>query len=402
MPGCDMFDNMKVITSRLLRRTGAAVLVLLLTATAAGALAVRNPVFGYSIDLPIGWTDADTSDPYHVGFLSPNGDAMLQIFAMDPSTGDSGAAIADVMLAELSAEAEHAAFTYLGASASLSDVTFVTAGNEVRGYMVSIDAFQADYVLLAFALLESYETAHDHLLSALDSFALGDESRLYPGPISEFFYAFPAAGGRTVQLPFGGGAIPYRVDMDELDAAQVVVEREARILAPYGSLTREVFEAAWRRYFRILYKDNYMRLEPVAAAVREQLEADRVPEVDYPREVLTWLQGFDYQRTGGLSDFRPPVSCLASQTGDCDSLALTYAIIMQHLGHDAILMVSDRYGHALAAVDAVGPGARFAFEGRQWLVAELTDDVPLGQIAADMADPAGWIGVRLRLLPQPR
>jgi hypothetical protein len=393
----DIFDNMRVNLKPCARRAAALLACALLIAGSAGALAVRNPVFGYSIDLPIGWTDSDSSDPYHVGFLSPNSDAMLQVIAMDPATGSSGEEIAAVMFNELGTEGEPAPFAYLGMSAALTDVAFVTAGNEVRGYMVTIDGVQADYVLLAFAVLDSYELAHDHLLSAIDSFAIGDESRVYPGPVSEFFYAFPAAGGRVVQLPFGAGTIPYTRDEQEIDASQVVVEREARILAPYGTLTREMFEAAWRRYFRMIYKDSFMRLAPVADAIRASLEERRVPRVDYPHEVLAWLQGFSFERTGGLSDFRPPVSCLAYGAGDCDSLGLTYVILMHHLGFDAILMVSDRYAHALAAVDVQGPGARFPFEGRQWLVAELTDNVALGQIAADMADPAGWIGIRLRL-----
>lgn len=390
-----------------------AVLLALLSVAPAVAIAARNPVFGYSVDLPVGWTDGGSEDPYHVGFFSPNGDAMLQVIALDPTTGDSGRAIANVMLEELATSGEHAPFEYLGLSASLTDVTFVTSGNEVRGYMVTIDGVQADYVLLAFAVLESYEAAHDHLLSALDSFAIDDIGRQYPGPISEFFYPLSAPGvasgeagnaagaapgeARTRQRGFMDSTVPFRADPDELDAAAVLVEREARILAPYGSLDRPSFEAAWRRYFRMIYRDSYMRLAATARAIEEQLQADYVPEVDYPRVILSWLQGFEFERTGGLSDFQPPVSCLATGSGDCDSLALTYVILLHHMEIDSIVMVSDTYAHALAAVDIPGPGARFEFEETQWLVAELTDDVELGQIAASMADPAGWIGVRMRL-----
>jgi len=365
----------------------------------APALAIRNPVFGYSVDLPVGWTDADSSDPYHVAFISPNGDAMLQIIALDPAIAEDGVAIAEYMLADLSGEGESARFEYLGYSTALTDVQFVTAGNPVRGYMVTIDGYEADLVLLSFALLESYDVAHDQLLSALDSFALGDESARYPGPISNFFYPFPAPAGASISVPFPSsfGSLTFRADPGELDAGQVLVEREARILEPYGALTRELFEAAWRRYFRLIYRDSFMRLESLARQIGTQLEADGVPWVDFPGEILKWLQGFEFQRTGGLSDFVAPLSCVAGTAGDCDSLALTYVILLHHLDFDAIVMVSDRYAHAMAAVDVPGPGARFEFEGRQWLVAEMTAEVALGQIAADVADPAGWIGVRMRL-----
>jgi len=385
---------MKVIIP--VRRICLAAFAILLVAGSASAIAVRNPEFGYSVDLPVGWTDADSSDPYHIGLMAPGGDAMIQIIALDPTTAPDGAGIAESMLEELNTRAELVPFDYVGRSACLADVSFVTAGNEVRGYMVTIDAFLADYVLIAFSLVDSYVANHDQLLSALDSFALDDAGSLFPGPISAF-YGSGDTDNATVELAFGTGTVRAPANRLMLEASQVLVEREARILAPYGSATRDVFEAAWRRYFRMIYRENYQQLLPVSRSIETRLESDGVPRVDYPREVLAWLQGFDYVRTGGLSDFSPPVQCLVSSSGDCDSLALTYVILMHQLGFDAIVMVSDRYSHALAAVDTLGPGARFSFEGREWLVAELTEPVEMGQIAADMADPSGWIGVRMRL-----
>ncbi len=378
----------------------AVALVLVALAAPAFAIAAVNPVFGYSVDLPVGWVEADGSDPEHIGFLSPNSDAMIQIVALDPGTGSDGLEIAEFMFDEVEGDGEPEAFEYQGRRAALSELAFTTGGLDVQGYLVTIDDRSADYAILAFAALESYEVAHDHLLSAIDSFSLGEESRVYPGPVSQFFYPFPAPDERMQSIPFLGQPLPFAVDPGAEEASKVLVDREARILEPYGALDEEVAHDAWRRYFRMIYRDNYMRLAPVAEEVGRRLEADGLPRVDYPHELLAWLQGFDYERTGGLSDFQPPVSCLVTESGDCDSLALTYVIILHHLGFDAIMMASNVHAHALAAVDAHGGGARFPFEGRQWLVAELTADVALGQIDQRMADPAGWIGVRMRLRPQ--
>lgn len=377
----------------------AVALALVALAAPAFALAAVNPVFGYSVDLPVGWVEADGSDPEHIGFLSPNSDAMIQIVALDPGTGSDGLEIARFMLDEVDGEGEPEAFEYQGRRAALSELAFITGGLDVQGYLVTINDRSADYAILAFAALESYEVAHDHLLSAIDSFSIGEESRVYPGPVSQFFYPFPAPDEQMQSIPFFGQPLPFAVDPGAEEASKVLVDREARILEPYGALKEEVAHDAWRRYFRMIYRDNYMRLAPIAEEVGRRLEADGLPRVDYPHELLAWLQGFDYERTGGLSDFQPPVSCLVNSSGDCDSLALTYVIILHHLGFDAIMMASNVHAHALAAVDAHGGGARFPFEGRQWLVAELTADVALGQIDARMADPAGWIGVRMRLRP---
>jgi len=382
----------------------AASLLFVLVAGRLWAVAAVNPEFGYSVDLPVGWTQLENTDPNHIGFLSPNQDAMLQIMALDPQTSEDGVGIAARMIEELSATLllPPEPFIYQRRSSALADVRFMMDGAPVRGYLLTIDSLAADYALVAFSLIESYEQAHDHLVSALDSFAPGTADRAYPGPISHYFYPFPPPNEQQLTMPFLGNTIPFAVDEGAAESASVLVDREARILGPYGALQRPQFEAAWRRYFRQIYRDNYMRLSDVADEAQARLEADGVPRVDQPARLLSWLQEFTYERTGGLSDFLPPILCLATTTGDCDSLAMTYVILLHHMGFDAILMASDRYAHALAAVDVEGPGARFEFEGRQWLIAELTADVPIGRIDAGQADPSGWIGVRMRLAAQPR
>jgi hypothetical protein len=47
----------------------------------------------------------------------------------------------------------------------------------------------------------------------------------------------------------------------------------------------------------------------------------------------------------------------------------------------------------MAALDMPGPGARFTYEGKAYLVAEMTEKVNIGLIAKNMADPAFWVPV---------
>jgi hypothetical protein len=58
-------------------------------------------------------------------------------------------------------------------------------------------------------------------------------------------------------------------------------------------------------------------------------------------------------------------------------------------------LVSSEYRHALAGVDVDGPRARFDFEGTKYLLADMTTEVDLGQIPANMADPNEWIGAQV-------
>jgi hypothetical protein len=56
-------------------------------------------------------------------------------------------------------------------------------------------------------------------------------------------------------------------------------------------------------------------------------------------------------------------------------------------------MVSRDYGHAMGIADIEGPGARFPFENKQYLVAETTAQVELGLIGRQVSEIAKWLGV---------
>lgn len=59
----DTFDNMRMSYFRRARPLLLGLILVVAVTAGVGALAARNPVFGYTIDLPIGWTDSDSSDP---------------------------------------------------------------------------------------------------------------------------------------------------------------------------------------------------------------------------------------------------------------------------------------------------------------------------------------------------
>jgi hypothetical protein len=146
----------------------------------------------------------------------------------------------------------------------------------------------------------------------------------------------------------------------------------------------------------MIYRDSYHRLDGLAEKLRAALSSQGIGSRETPLAILSWIQGFTYQRTGTLSDFLSPVTSLVTAAGDCDSRAMLYDLLLDHLGVDSILLVSTRFSHALAGVHLDRPGASFTFEGRKYLVAEMTEKVGIGMIAKDMADGAAWIPMRLR------
>ncbi|WP_460055337.1 hypothetical protein [Spirochaeta dissipatitropha] len=372
---------------------------------AAPGIQVYEPIlvdeYGYRMDPPSGWYLSDASDMRLLTFSSPDGSAVVQILVYT----DLNFVNADQMLVELSAQlrAEVLAserFMYAGRESVLADMEFAAGSEEVRGYAILIDDPVYPMAILGYARQETYEVYHDFLLSFMDSVSLDGGGDGLPGPVSQYLVPFqPGRRGlgddaELIELNLAGQSAGFWYDPDQTDASQVLIDREARLLTAYAgdSAPRELQEIAWERFFRMIYRDSYARVSPLADLWRSVARSQEIERERLPAVILSWLQGFDYDRPGGISDFLNPLDTVYLSEGDCDSLVLLYAMILDQLGFDSIIMVSTVHGHALAGVDVEGSGARFPFGGRNWLVAELTAPVDLGLIDATMADPADWMG----------
>ncbi len=146
----------------------------------------------------------------------------------------------------------------------------------------------------------------------------------------------------------------------------------------------------------MIYRDNYSRTEDLFYLIRDKLLRGIRDSESISTKLLSWFQKFSYSRTGTIADFSPPLTAVKDHAADCDSLALLYIILLKRLGINSILMVSSEYSHSMAAVDVEGSGARFPYKGKNYLVAEMTKEVPLGQINAQMADPSKWLGIEFK------
>ena len=407
---------------------GVVALVVVAPLVVGAQTVFRNPAFAYVVDLPAGWEPVDVEQASFVSFADPQRMAVFQVIAFEGTRFVTAEEIARYIKTSFRATGDAAPYDFEGHAALFADYRFDVGSFAVRGYMTFINTQRYDVAVMTYVGEEYYERYHDLLLSVLDGFALEGEVPV-PGPVSQFYAdgleeRVAGMGGDSTGRTRGDGTLEggaaalvlpggttYRLpetitDAGLQEAHRVVIEREARVLSAYDPAGEEqltgvdgepvpLWVAAWRRYFRILYRDSYTRLTPVAEALTRDLVVAGVPRSQMPARILSWLQGATYRRTGSLSDLMSPAACLATFSGDCDSLGLTYAILLHHLGFDAILMVSVEYSHAMVGVGVAGEGARFPFEGNRWLVAELTDEVPIGRIAAEMSGVEGWIGVNL-------
>lgn len=395
------------------RAIGAAVTLLALTVlpSTLHAQRFRNPGYDYYLDVPIGWQVLHAESAEEVAFTDPERTAVFHVFAFR-NRFESVEQLRRFVQERFSAYGEHTHFRYNGHETVLADFSFSTGRYDLRGYFILIHAGARSFVVAAYAPVEHYERYHDILLSAVDSFAPDSTARRLPGPISQFYYPFPSPNPEPLPLatenPADGEALVIELDQGAIEATEVLIEREARVLTDYNEHTYRrpdpqnlpLWASAWQRYYRAIYRDNFARLAPLATELERRFSRAGVPRDRVPHALLAWLQHFEYYQTESLSRLLSPPAALAAGKGDCDSLGLTYVILLHHLGFDAILLVSSEYAHAVAGVNVPGPGWRYPFEGRSYLAAEMTAPVDLGLIDSSQADPGGWIPVGFRDPPQ--
>ena len=358
-----------------------------LLSVAAEAVYIEDT--GFVLEPPVGWTVLDVTESRWT-FQDFTGEAFMQIKVWPGSEWDSIEGVFDGVCSDINASADGERFDLYGRDAIFGVLEFNSGGYDYSGYGVFTDGEDFDMAILSFASVEAFSQLRDYILSAVDSFALSPVLMHNPGPVSSYYLqSFGGPERRPAETVIDGQPVEWNVDEHAVETSQLIIEREAAILADFKPDTDAGVEA-WKRYYRMIYRDNYSRLDYPAALIRDRLSA--VDEA--PCSLLSWVQGFEYRRTAG-SDLISPLSAAAFEEGDCDSRALLYIILLNHYGIDSALMVSSVYSHAMAAVDIPGSGARIGVGNRGFLVAETTDDVEIGMIASDMADPANWIVIPL-------
>lgn len=343
---------------------------------------------GFVVDLPIGWDVMDVTETRYT-FNDFTGDAFLQIKVYPGDSYDSAETMFDEVGRKIQASGEGEPFDYYGRQTIFAVINFASGNYQYSGYGLFADGVDYDLAVLSFCSPENSEKLNDYLVSALDSFSLNRGGRQQPGPVSTYYLSsYTERNRKTASTVFEDETVGWQVDMHAVEASQVMIEREARILADNRPQDASGIEA-WKRFYRMVYRDCYSRLDYPAALIEEHL-SDSSGSEDTAARLLTWLQGFNYSRTAG-SDLISPLYAAAFEDGDCDSRALLYTILLNHYGIDSVVMVSAVHSHAMGTADVPGPGARMEYKDKAYLVAETTAHVALGQIAADMSDPADWV-----------
>jgi hypothetical protein len=372
----------------------AAAILLIAAAQGLGAELLKSKL-GFYVEMPAGFGLVQGDGASRFAFSDPNGVMEYDLLAYEKGRFSGIDALAAESLGKLGSKGETSRFAYQSRDAALAALDFSLDGAEMLGFAVFIggNEKEPDFALLAYAPADQFEGYADFILSCLDAFSIDAAALRAPGPLSQFSLNWPCdrPESREVALPGGGTALlPW-------SAAEAAQEgdtrlREYKVLAAYAD-EPEISLEAWARFYRMVYRESAARLDRFVLEASKRLPPDDPTE--QARRVLAWVQGWTYDRQADGTDLVPPLAAAAERRGDCDARALVAAIVLERLGIDAILMVSQEYSHALLGVDVPGGGQRFKFGGKDYLVGETTAQVGLGMIAQDQSDFSKWMGIPL-------
>ncbi len=338
----------------------------------------------YAIDLPEGYVLEEKSGSERYRFSHEIFPVTLQVALYERMQFTTAEQTLNHITDQYESEGPEAPFTWRFREAAIAQLKFPGGA----GWALSIElAEERGWLVFAVHTAEDKAVAMEAvMISTLDSVATDRASWREPGPMTTFAW-FPeaetagtvACGERTRMVPFNS------VDQE---ANQAIVDREFSLLTAYLN-TPQVYPA-WNRYYRMIYRDAWKRIERAAFVMESCLPESAEGKT---AEILSWTQEFTYERNRDGADFMNLPQAFLTRTGDCDSRALLMVLLLKQMGVDAVLLVSPEFSHALAAVDCPGEGARFSFNGKDYLIADTTAKVAPGMIASDMADPEKWFAV---------
>lgn len=375
-----------------MKRYGIFVIFLMLSILSSGAYEITL-LGGSRMDIPEAW-ELDNSDPSIPAWYSPDRRSAAEVLLWEPgSWEDLEEFIANVK--PDGAKGETVAFPLWGGEVALADWTFSISGIQFRGWFLLVRGSGPDVRVSAIAAEEDFSERQPFLLSVIDSYIPSDDWRLNPGAVSTFLELTGETSTEMVSVQFEGKPFSWEHSPAGNQASQDLIEREAIILSAYASVP-ELFFPAWERYYRLIYRDSYSRLLPLAEALQSgPLSASHIESREVAERLLAWLQSFTYGSTTGFSDLLAPSLACADQVGDCDSLSLALLILMDFYGVDGRLLLSQQALHALGGFDLPGEGLRYTEGEQTWLVAELTSSLPLGVLPDRLTGVSDWFGISL-------
>lgn len=361
--------------------------------------------YGYSLDIPegykvVGYTPDGTSYQFQHSKLPVT--LVLKLYT-NGTYKKSKIALKET-LSKLSAQYENVDSFYWNQKIC-SITTFkstATNKNGSKGWALStpLDDEENTLVLLCYADEKSAPACEQFMISTLNSLETGNGTNRKPGPVTS--YAYPGAEKKQITFDIAEKTVRTEIDTEDSEAAQFVIDCEFAVLNLYAN--DELWKEAWQRYYRLIFRDSYSRLDMAAKDIKSTLDPlikkqkGRNENEVMNELLLEWVQNMEYKRDSKpqKSDFTNSIDILCGKGSDCDSRSLLLCCLMEHYGTKAELFVSRIYSHSVYGLNLDIPGAKINVNGINYLLNETTaKNIKPGLIAQDQSKTENWIPVDL-------
>lgn len=364
---------------------------------------IQDSIYKFSLDIPEGFVLSDTSeDGMTYLFTHPNIPVEFSL-KIEKTSETKSPYVLEKTLSKLSAAFSIDDFSWNNTDCAISDFAFKLDKNYSGWAVCAPSQIKNTFItLLCYAPSNKRQACDQFIMSTINSLCTNDEYFCMPGII--LTYAFPKEGEKSIKLNINGNSIQSKIDNSDIDAANFLVELEYSVLKLYSK--HNLWQEAWERYYRMIYRDSFGRLENCVSDVFDVLiplskkKNPSNPDLFVAQQILSWTQTFSYQRNNASannSDFTSLPAAICGYGSDCDSRSLLVCLFMRCLGYESIMLISPEYSHALACIELNAPGQKYIPAGtdREFLMGETTAKVTWGMIAQNQADRTKWIPIIL-------
>ena len=181
-------------------------------------------------------------------------------------------------------------------------------------------------------------------------------------------------------------SIEYATEMAEIQ--EQTLNRSIDIRPNYSNKTRS--EDYWSQVYNGIYKANNPKLTNLKDSLTALREGTRFTKDEFANLIVSLVQDMPYWYVfdGEYCDKRPnkklpcidhvkfgllsPSEMAATAIGDCDTRTLLLYVLLRHFNYDPIILVSDKYGHAMLGIDLPSTGDYKTHRGRKFYFWETT------------------------------